>query len=175
MDQLEIIGANGEVEFYNLDPGKGLTNIGQHPENDIVIDDPGVAPFQAMLDHRQKPYQLMVLSDEGHANLGGTPLPLHQAQPLQNLDHIELGGFTLILVENNGVAVGGAGTSSIALPVPVPLPARPAATSPPVSRPEPLNAVAASTVLRFLKQGRLLSPQVQLAFLPPARMTRKMM
>jgi len=44
-NQLEIIGPGGRIEFYELDPGKGVTNIGRHPENDIVIDSPTVAPF----------------------------------------------------------------------------------------------------------------------------------
>jgi hypothetical protein len=44
-DQLEVISQNGAVAFHDLDPGKGLTNIGRHPENDIVIDSPAVADF----------------------------------------------------------------------------------------------------------------------------------
>ena len=49
-DHLEIISINGEVTFYVLDPSKGLTNIGSDPENDVVIADERVAPFQAVLD-----------------------------------------------------------------------------------------------------------------------------
>lgn len=149
MDQLEIIGVGGDVEFYNLDPGKGVTNIGQHPDNDIVINDPTIAPFQAMLDHRQKPYQLMILSDEGRARLGGTLLPVHQASLLQNLDHIEMGGYTLILVENDGARrdnlaapVASSFPSTAPAAAPAPFPARPATIPPPVRGPD---AVASSS------------------------------
>jgi len=27
--QLEIIGPSGQIEFHDLDPGKGVTNIGR--------------------------------------------------------------------------------------------------------------------------------------------------
>ena len=51
-DKLEIIRPNGEIEFYELEPG-GITNIGRHPENDIVITSPGIAPFHAVIEHRR--------------------------------------------------------------------------------------------------------------------------
>ncbi len=154
-DQIEIIRANGEIEFYHLDPGKGITNIGHHPENDIVIEGPGVAPFHAMLDHRQKPYQLTVLSDEGTTMIGGQPLAPHTPRALQNWDHVELDGHRLILVEGDeGVAVISPGPAEVpvaapapptpatpgpvAAPVvPPPLPARPVSFPPPTTRPEP--------------------------------------
>src|SRR3712207_324945 len=99
-DQLEIITATGHIEFYNLDPGKGLTNIGQHPENDIVINDPDVAPFHAMLDHRQRPYQLILLSQQGYTRLRGQQLSPDGGDALQNLDTLQLGSYTVILVES---------------------------------------------------------------------------
>ena len=73
-NQLEIIGPGGQIEFYELDPGKGVTNIGRHPENDVVIDSPTVALFYAVLDHRKKPYHLMVLGASGNLSL---PNPIH--------------------------------------------------------------------------------------------------
>ncbi len=51
LDQLEIISVSGMVEFYELDPAKGVTSIGRHPDNDVVLDSPGIALFHAMLDH----------------------------------------------------------------------------------------------------------------------------
>lgn len=98
--QLEIINLNGEIEFYPLDAEKGVTNIGRHPENDIVLDDAGVAPFHAMLDHRQKPYQIIVLAQEGETVLEDEPLPPNIATTLQNWNNIKLGSYTLILVED---------------------------------------------------------------------------
>ena len=58
IDQIEIIYPNGEVKFHELDAGRGITNIGRHPDNDVVIASAEVALFHAVLDHRQKPYRL---------------------------------------------------------------------------------------------------------------------
>ena len=49
-DQLEIIHPDGQVSFIDLDPVQGVTRIGSHPDNDVVIDNPDVAPFHAMID-----------------------------------------------------------------------------------------------------------------------------
>ena len=103
-DQLEIIRTNGVIEFYDLDPTRGITNIGSHPENDIVLDSPGVAPFHAMLDHRFKPYQLVVLSHEGQTRVSGQPVAANASRSLQGWDNIEIDGQTLILVETGGAA-----------------------------------------------------------------------
>ena len=63
--QLEIISASGHIEFFTLDPAKGITNVGSHPENDIVLRGPGIAPFHAMLDHRQHPVRIILLAQNG--------------------------------------------------------------------------------------------------------------
>ena len=118
MDQLEIIGSNGDIEFFDLNPAKGLINIGQHPENDIVVSDVSVAPFQAMLDFRQKPYQLILLNDEGNVSVGGHPLSSQEHRPLQNLDNIQLGAYTLILVENQAASSSGGLPSTVPIVVP---------------------------------------------------------
>ncbi len=98
-DQLEIINPNGEVVFHLLDPDKGITNIGRHPENDIVIDSPEVAPFQAMLDHRQKPYQIIVLSEETPVLMKGQALLPNVSAPLAAWDTLDVGGHALVLLE----------------------------------------------------------------------------
>ena len=38
VDQLEIIAPDGRIYFHDLDPTRGITNIGSHPDNEIVID-----------------------------------------------------------------------------------------------------------------------------------------
>jgi len=140
-DQLEIISANGQIEFYSLNPNKGITNIGRHPENDIVLDSPGVAPFHAMLDHRQKPYRFMLLANQGKALIGEEPLPPHTTRALQNWASITLDGYTLVLVEGNGQQPAG-GMAGYMPPAGggvvsgAPLPAMPASLAPPTSRPE---------------------------------------
>lgn len=118
--QLEIIRANGDVEFYPLDSGRGVINIGRHPENDIVFDSPGVAPFHAVIDHRQPPYQLVVLSHQGQTALDGRPLPPNSPVTVPAWANIQFDGHTIILVDD-----GPAGT-----------PARPAAPAAPTTRPE---------------------------------------
>lgn len=159
-NQLEIIRDNGEIEFYNLDPDKGITNIGSHPENDIIIDSPGVAPFHAILDHRFEPYQLTLLSQEGMTSVGNQPLAPHIPTTLQNWDNIDIDGHRLILVGGTEASVGPGPVGGIApfpspsaarshppqigtTPImPAPLPARPATIPPPGSRPEGQGSTA---------------------------------
>jgi hypothetical protein len=122
-DQLEIIRDSGEIEFYGLDPAQGVTNIGRHPENDIVIEGPGIAPFHAMLDHRQKPYRLIVLSQEGETTLGGEHLSPNVAQEIHHWDAIGINGHTIMLLEDGAAVRPGPEIASA--PVPQPLPERP--------------------------------------------------
>ncbi|MCB0155511.1 MAG: hypothetical protein KDF65_12015 [Anaerolineae bacterium] len=130
MDQLEIIGPNGEIQFYSLTSAKGITNIGQDPENDVVIAGPGPAPLQAILYHREKPYRLMLISGPAAAaKLNGQPVPAQQAVPLAHLGHLELGYHTLMLLESSQ-------PQPVAVPVPAPavLPSEP---GPAPAQPEP--------------------------------------
>ncbi|MBN1140147.1 MAG: FHA domain-containing protein [Anaerolineae bacterium] len=102
--RLEIIAPGGQIEFYDLDPGRGITNIGRHPENDVVIDSPTVAPFHAVLDHRKKPYHLMVLAAgqvSAETRLQGQPLTPNIAQELHDWDTFEIDGYSLILVASS--------------------------------------------------------------------------
>jgi hypothetical protein len=103
-DQLEIIGPGGEIEFHALDPDKGVTNIGRHPQNDIVVDSPDIALFHAVLDHRHKPYQLMVLSDEADTVVDGQRLAPNSFRELRNWDTVEIDGYTMILLEGSQAA-----------------------------------------------------------------------
>ena len=91
---LEIIHPNGDVEFYPLDPGKGLTTIGRHADNDVVIDHPGVEPFHAVLDYRRSPCHFIVLSAGGeHSSPAGDSSVLHPWNAL------EIAGHMLILFD----------------------------------------------------------------------------
>ena len=93
---LEIIHPNGDVGFYPLDRGKGITTIGRHADNDVVIDQPGVEPFHAVLDYRQKPYQIIILGAGGeHSSPAGDLLVLHPR------DALEIAGHTLILFDDD--------------------------------------------------------------------------
>ncbi|MCC7360147.1 MAG: FHA domain-containing protein [Anaerolineales bacterium] len=101
-DQLEIIAPNGEIKFFDLNPGRGITNIGRHPENDLVIDSEDVAPFHAVLDHRQKPFQLVVVSQETETSVEGQRVPPNVPHVLQTWDTIQLNGHSLVLIEGDG-------------------------------------------------------------------------
>ena len=105
-DQLEIIAPNGEIKFFDLNPGRGITNIGRHPENDLVIDSEDVAPFHAVLDHRQKPFQLVVVSQETETVVEGQRVPPNVPHVLQTWDTIQLNGHSLVLIEGDG-GLGG--------------------------------------------------------------------
>jgi hypothetical protein len=152
-DQLEIIRAGGEIEFYDLDPARGVTNIGRHPENDIVIDSPSVASFHAVLDHRQKPYRLILLSQQGETLLDGRPLSPNVSQEIQHWDTLEIDGYRIMLLEYGAAgapsppvaAVPSGPAAGVAAPpsspgtmVPVPVPTGvPSAPSEPVTLPVP--------------------------------------
>src|SRR5438128_2119033 len=103
-DQLEIISPGGEVTFVNLDPSRGISNIGRHPENDIVINSPSIGLFHAVLDHRKRPFNIVMLSAEGDAILGGLRIQPNLPTPLNSLDTLQLGGFTIITFEGPGLA-----------------------------------------------------------------------
>ena len=103
-DQLELIAPNGEIKFYDLSPARGITNIGRHPENDIVIDNPAVAPFHAVLDHRQRPYQLVVIAQDTPTTISGEPVLPNVPHTLRTWDTIELNGHSLVLVEGGNFA-----------------------------------------------------------------------
>src|SRR5574341_118539 len=95
-DQLEIIDPQGRIRFYPLDPAKGITNIGRHLDNDIVINRPGVAAFHAMLDHRSKPFHLVVLAQREKTVLDGEPAPINIPTPLASWASFEIGGHQII-------------------------------------------------------------------------------
>lgn len=141
LDQLEIISTSGVIEFFDLDPTRGVTSIGRHPDNDIVLNSPGVALFHAMLDHRQKPYHFLLLSHDGSTSLGGRLLPANTSNPIQTWDNIQLDGYTLILVEGASPVVRpgppvGAPPSRQTAPTRPPTGPLPTAAPPPTTRPE---------------------------------------
>jgi hypothetical protein len=134
-DQLEIITAAGAVEFYTLDPAKGITNIGRHPDNDIVIDSPNVPLFHAILDHRHRPYQVMSLGEEVETQLDGQRLAPNVSTVLPPSGTLEVDGHTLILVEGSSTGALQAAAASATGPPPAPAPH---AAPPPAPAPAPV-------------------------------------
>lgn len=92
-DQLEIIHPDGQISFVDLDPAQGFVRIGRDPENDVVIDSPEVSPFHAMLDLRQKPYQLMMLTGSGLGGVQQNNLEMQAWEPYQ------LNGHALMVID----------------------------------------------------------------------------
>ena len=133
-DQLEIISPAGEVSFHELDHDDGVANIGSNPSNDIVLTGPGIADFHFLLDHRQRPYQVALLSDTGRASVGGVPLAVGEYREVHPWDSIELDGYTVILME-------GAPSPSVA-PVPIPVGAAAPPPAPPPETAQPADSVS---------------------------------
>ena len=102
LDQLEVISASGAIRIYDLDPVRGITNIGRHPDNDIVLDGSGVAPFHMLVDHRQRPVRVMAMDPQADTWLEERPLSSGSFLDLRLWDTLKVGGFTLILLAANG-------------------------------------------------------------------------
>lgn len=120
---LEIVTPEGNVAFCELDPDRGITTIGRQAKNSVVVDHPGVAPFQAVLDHRRGPYRLIVLSKGMAMKLGGRLLSPGASREMHNLDSFELAGYLFILFEDRSAGVEPpsveAAGSRLASPVPL--------------------------------------------------------
>ena len=100
LDKLEIVTPDGKIHFYDLDPLKGVTTIGQHAEFDIVIGDPQRDTFQVVLDHEKKPFRVMTLGTGADVRLGGQPLIPNSFQEFRDWQTLELDGYCLTLLEN---------------------------------------------------------------------------
>ena len=121
--QLEIISPSGEVSFLDLDPSKGVANIGRHPDNDIVLEDTRVAPFHAMLDYSQTPFRLAVLSPDAEVNVQGSRMSVDSPATLHGWDTIEVAGYALILVDGARPGQSAAETAVAVAPAQAPVPA----------------------------------------------------
>jgi len=168
-DQLELIAPSGEITFYDLDPSKGITNIGRHPENDIVIDSSTVAPFHAVLDHRQRPYQLVVVTQDNPTTVGGEPVQPNVPHVLHTWDTIELNGHSLVLVEGGGISRAPAAAPVRASAAPVAAGAVVAGTTAAVARPSAPAPAAAPTVLAGAPTTQLAGGFTRLSTPPPDR------
>lgn len=139
--QLEIIRPDGEIEFYDLDPARGVTNIGRHPDNDIVIDSSGAALFHAMLDHRQAPFQIVLLSEDAELRVAGRRLSPNVPAQVDNWDAVEVDGYTLIvLLGGSSGRQGPAASPSLAAPPP---PGGAVQVAAPLASPAPPSTVPA--------------------------------
>ncbi len=99
--QMEIIHPDGEITFYDLDPRRGVINIGRDPDNDIVIDSPVIAPFHVVLDYRQSPCYVVKLSTEENVAIDGQATPYNTPIPLPGWTPLEIASTTFILLEED--------------------------------------------------------------------------
>lgn len=99
--QLRIHNGQGGIEFYNLYEDPGVTNVGNHPENDIILYGKGVAPFHLLLDHRSMPFYVLVLTNEHVTTLNSKPIYVNQAQPIADGTTLHVAGYTMILFQHN--------------------------------------------------------------------------
>jgi hypothetical protein len=102
-EKLEIIKESGEIFFYDIQPGREVINFGSHPDNDIVVTNPGISPFHAMLDLRRKPYQFVQLSETAETSGGDQILSPSKARDIHMWDTIELGDYRITLIESEVV------------------------------------------------------------------------
>src|SRR4051795_2061034 len=113
-DQLEVVSPNGELHFYDLDERDGVTNVGRHPSNNVVLNGAGIADFHLVIDHRSRPYQVSILHAGDGATIGNAVMAANRTYPLHAWETILLGGFALILMEGSGAAA----SASVATPTP---------------------------------------------------------
>ncbi len=99
---VQVIDPDGRVTFSDLGPA-GVTLIGRHPSNRIVLSDPDVAPVHAVFDHRQKPYSIRSLRNT-QVTLGGRRLTAHAATPWGPGEQVHIGHYTLVLLRDQPVA-----------------------------------------------------------------------
>ncbi len=88
--QIEIVSPAGQVRFYPLDPSLGVVNIGQHPDNDIVLDGRDVRPFHGLIDYRRHPFRYAALAEDGGFD---------EERPFSLWERLRVGEYELVLVD----------------------------------------------------------------------------
>ncbi len=122
--QVEIVSPTGQVRFHELDPSLGVVNIGQHPDNDLVLDGRDVRPFHGLIDYRRQPFRYATLAQDGGFDA---------EQPFGPWDRLQIGGYELVLVDGERAGeLQQAGQSTAPdytnFQAPLPLPAESEAT-----------------------------------------------
>jgi len=97
VDVLQLTLPDGEIRHYPLDPAGGVTNIGRHSDNDIVIDSPDAKLFHFVLDHQEVPFQLIALR-ETEAATDELKLVLEKIGELHHSESFEIGQYLFRLL-----------------------------------------------------------------------------
>lgn len=98
---IKVINPDGKVRFCSLG-STGVTLIGRHPTNRIVINEPGIERYHAVLHHRQKPYCVQTLR-KTQLTFGEYSLTAHACAFLQPGDWVQIGNHTLVLLQDQPV------------------------------------------------------------------------
>ncbi|NJN83787.1 MAG: hypothetical protein HC802_16935 [Caldilineaceae bacterium] len=112
-DQLEIINPSGALDFHTLDASTGVTNLGRSTANDIVLDGVQVADFSVVLDHREKPYRVMALTEIGAPSLSGEAMAPNRYYEIHDWESVEVGGFSIVLLEDHSTATDASAAAAV--------------------------------------------------------------
>lgn len=94
--------SNQTMEIHNLNPEKGIINIGSHPENDVVVQDPRIMPFHVMIDLRQKPYLVIALDPNADIEIDGQKMTEDGTMQVLDISQVSFCGYRLSLTSTNG-------------------------------------------------------------------------
>ncbi|MBW6474115.1 MAG: Ig-like domain-containing protein, partial [Anaerolineaceae bacterium] len=93
---------NQTMNIHDLNPEKGIINIGSHPENDVVVQDPRVMPFHMMVDLRQKPYLVIGLDPNAEISIDGMKIAENESVEVMDINQVSFCGYTLTSTSKNG-------------------------------------------------------------------------
>ncbi len=99
-----------------------MINIGRHSDNDIIIDSPNVAPFHAVIDYRQWPCQVILLSGEGQTTMEGQQLVANSPTTMDNWNTIKVDGYDIILLHGTAGAPRAQPSVPVGTPMGAPVP-----------------------------------------------------
>lgn len=100
---LEIISPAGQVDFYPLEPGQAV-HIGQHSDNQLVIEHPDIASVQVVLYQNNKIGSFLLTSQAGETLVNGQCLLPDMSVELTENSIIQFAGYTILLLPSKPLA-----------------------------------------------------------------------
>ena len=100
LDKLQIIAPDGKIDFYDLDPRKGLITLGQPAGYDPSLGIPQAVPFQILINLQKKPFQVKVQSARTPAMLNSQILSTNRFYDLVEGSSLDVDGYILVFLEN---------------------------------------------------------------------------
>ncbi|MEI7844522.1 MAG: FHA domain-containing protein [Chloroflexota bacterium] len=104
-----------KTERYEMDPERGIINIGSADDNDIVVKDPSIQPFHMVLLCREKPYQIILVDPEAELTIRDVRIHTEDAITVANLSEVRFGSFGF--TSTQGGASGSETFSIISAPI----------------------------------------------------------